>query len=83
MAKAYEILEMLLPDGGWIVNGNNFEGIEFINCEPITKKQFEDGFAKYDAWLIEQAEAKATERQVILDRLGLTAEEAQLLLGGN
>ena len=29
------------------------------------------------------AEAKATARQAILDRLGLTAEEAQLLLGGN
>jgi hypothetical protein len=28
------------------------------------------------------AAAKAAERQVILDRLGLTAEEAQLLLGG-
>lgn len=27
--------------------------------------------------------AKAAERQAILDRLGLTAEEAQLLLGGN
>ena len=26
--------------------------------------------------------AKAAERQAILDRLGLTAEEAQLLLGG-
>lgn len=31
-----------------------------------------------------EAEAvKAAERQAILDRLGLTAEEAQLLLGGN
>jgi hypothetical protein len=28
-------------------------------------------------------QAKATTRQAILDRLGLTAEEAQLLLGGN
>jgi hypothetical protein len=28
-----------------------------------------------------EAEAKATARQAILDRLGLTAEEAQLLLG--
>ena len=27
--------------------------------------------------------AKTAERQAILDRLGLTAEEAQLLLGGN
>ena len=30
-----------------------------------------------------EAEAKATARAAILDRLGLTAEEAQLLLGGN
>jgi hypothetical protein len=28
-----------------------------------------------------EAEAKAAQRQVILDRLGLTATEAQLLLG--
>lgn len=30
-----------------------------------------------------EAAAKTAERQAILDRLGLTAEEAQLLLGGN
>jgi hypothetical protein len=30
-----------------------------------------------------EAEAKATARQAVLNRLGLTAEEAQLLLGGN
>jgi hypothetical protein len=30
-----------------------------------------------------EAEAKAATRQVILDRLGLTEEEARILLGGN
>lgn len=30
-----------------------------------------------------ETEAKAAARQPILDRLGITAEEAQLLLGGN
>ena len=30
-----------------------------------------------------EAEAKATARQAILDRLGLTADEAKLLLGRN
>ena len=30
-----------------------------------------------------EAEAKAVTRQVILDRLGLTEEEARILLGGN
>jgi hypothetical protein len=29
------------------------------------------------------AQAKAAAKQAVLDRLGLTAEEAQLLLGGN
>ena len=30
-----------------------------------------------------EAEAKETARQAILDRLGLTADEAKLILGGN
>jgi hypothetical protein len=30
-----------------------------------------------------QAEAKATAKEALLARLGITAEEAQLLLGGN
>lgn len=32
---------------------------------------------------LEAEAAKATQRQVILDRLGLTADEAALLLGAN
>ena len=30
-----------------------------------------------------EAEAKATARQALLSKLGITQEEAQLLLGGN
>ena len=30
-----------------------------------------------------EAEAKATARQAVLDRLGITEEEARILLGGN
>ena len=30
-----------------------------------------------------QAQAKATARQAVLDRLGITSEEAQLILGGS
>ena len=81
MAKGYEVLEMLIPDGGWAIYGDDYEGIQFIDCEPITKKQFSDGFAKYDAWKAEQDAAKETQRQAILDRIGLTSDEARLLLG--
>lgn len=41
---------------------------------------------KIEKWIAEQtaeAEAKATQRQAILARLGLTEEEARILLGGN
>ena len=38
-------------------------------------------YSKDELAEIAQAEAKATERQAILDRLGLTADEAKLILG--
>ncbi len=32
---------------------------------------------------LEEKEAKAAQKQALLDRLGITEQEAQLLLGGN
>jgi hypothetical protein len=81
MARIDEVLLMLIPQGGWATTGHEYEGIEFIECEPITKAQFKAGFAAYDAWKAEKIEAAAAQRQAILDRLGLTAEEAAILLG--
>ena len=80
MATASDVLEMLIPNGGWICTGQDYEGIEFKECEPITKAQFEAGFAAYDAWKSEQDGAKAAEKAALLERLGITAEEAKLLL---
>ena len=47
----------------------------------LTEDELEIGIAAHIA--IDEAEAKATARAAILDRLGISAEEAQLLLGGN
>jgi hypothetical protein len=81
MAKGSDVLTMLIPNGGWIITGNEYEGIEFLECTPITKKQFTDGFAKYDAWKAEQDAAKAQAKTALLDRIGLTADELQTILG--
>jgi hypothetical protein len=70
---------MLIPGGGWIVSGNDYEGIEFLECEPITKAEFEAGFAQYDAFKAEQDAAKAQAKAVLLERLGLTQEEFNTL----
>ncbi len=80
MAQGYQILEMLIPNGGWVMTGDTYEGIEFIDCEPITKAEFEAGFAQYDAWKAEQDSAKAAQKAALLDRLGITEDEAKLLL---
>ena len=49
MIKGYEVLNMLIPSGGWLIRGEDYEGIEFLECEPITKEEYEAGFAKYAA----------------------------------
>lgn len=52
----------------------------FLECEPITKAQFEAGFAKYDAYKAQQDAQQAATKAALLDRLGITADEAKLLL---
>ena len=82
MAIGREVLEMLIPQGGWIISGDDYEGIEFVNCESITKAKFEAGFAQVDAWKAEQDTAKAeakTSAQAKLAALGLTVEDLAAL----
>jgi hypothetical protein len=80
MAKHYQVLRFLIPNGGYVQSGETYEGIDFIDCEPITKKQYEDGFAQYDAWAAQQETEKETIKAELLARLGITSEELATLL---
>jgi hypothetical protein len=57
--------------------------------EVIDREMNDEEFAQYEAAqaaqaaLQAEAEAKAAQRQALLERLGITESEAQLLLGGN
>ena len=82
MATIQQVLGMLIPNGGYVATGDSFEGIEFIECEPITKAQFTAGFAKYDAYKAEQdakASADKATAQAKLAALGLTADDLKAL----
>jgi hypothetical protein len=82
MAQPHEVLAFLIPNGGYVHYGFDFEGIQFLECEPITKAEFEAGFAQYDAWKAEQDFAKATAKataEAKLAALGLTAEDLTAL----
>jgi len=82
MAKGYEVLNYLLPQGGWYISGDDYEGIQFLECEPITKAQFTAGIAQYDAWKADQdaqALAKKDAAQAKLAALGLTTDDLKAL----
>ena len=79
MTTGADVLRMLIPQGGYYAAGDDYENIQFIECEPITKAEFEAGFAQYDAWKAEQDAVKAQAKAALLERLGLTQEEFNTL----
>ena len=82
MAKGSDVLAMLRPDGGWIIRDNDFNQIEWIDCEPVTKAEFDAGFAKYDAFIAKQeADAIAAKKaaEAKLAALGLTSDDLKAL----
>jgi hypothetical protein len=82
MAKINEVLGFLIPNGGYVATGEDYEGIQFIDCDPITKAEFEAGFAQYDAWKAQKnAEVLAAKEsaQAKLAALGLTTEDLKAL----
>lgn len=81
MTTGGDVLSMLIPTGGWVIYGNDFDSIRYDEgVEPITKEQFDAGFAKYDAYKAKQDAIQAATKAALLDRLGITEDEAQLLL---
>ena len=82
MATTSQVLHMLIPQGGYIATGEEYEGIQFLECEPITKEQFLAGFGQYDAWKADQdakAEAALATAQAKLSALGLTTDDLKAL----
>jgi hypothetical protein len=66
----------------WTLNGDEYSGLTWLSDTPKPTKAKLDGLwnevkNEIDAELA----AKIIQRQAILDRLGLTADEAKLILG--
>jgi hypothetical protein len=79
--SAADVLEMLLPNGGWIIVGDDFDSIQYDEgVSPITKKQFVDGFDQVAAWKQQQEATRAKAKADLLTKLGITEDEARLLL---
>ena len=82
MTTVLEVLEMLLPAGGYVVVGDTYEGIQWYEAEPITKAELEEGFKIYNAWKKEQDEIKFAARESAIAKLlnlGLTLDDLKAL----
>ena len=83
MANGADVLTMLCPAGGWIINGDDFDGITWIDDRPrCTEAEFKAGFAQFDAWKAEQdakVQADKAAAQAKLAALGLTADDLKAL----
>lgn len=79
-----EVLLMLIPTGGWATSGDEYEGVQFISCTPITKEQFEQGKLDYPAWNANQDAAEQAKKDAIAATLeaktGLTLDQLKSVL---
>jgi hypothetical protein len=62
-------------------NDPNNKVIKPADNSTITETQLESAIAAHIA--VDETAAKAAQRQAVLNRLGITEEEARILLGGN
>jgi hypothetical protein len=80
-----DAIKSLRPMSEFSFTDNDYSTIQWVVLEgeaPIQEEIDAEIIKIKEAEIIE-AEQKATARQAVLDRLGLTAEEAQLILGGS
>ena len=81
MATGADVLNKLIPTGGWVIIEDDFDSIRYDEgVAPVTKKQFDDGFAAYDSWKAAKEAEVQNRKDALLTRLGITQEEANLLL---
>ena len=83
MATATDVLNYLLPQGGWLLSGDDFDGITWVDDRPrCTKAEFEAGFVQFDAFKAQQEAAAVAAKdaaQAKLAALGLTADDLKAL----
>ena len=76
------ILTRHYPNTEWTLNGDEYSGLTWLSDTEKPTQEELDALWEPTLALIEQEKAdKAAARQALLDRLGLTEDEARMLLG--
>lgn len=83
MSDLAKAIKSLKPSAEFSFIDNDYSTIQWdiLEGDAPTKSQIDAEIKKIKAQEIAEAETKATAKAALLDRLGITAEEAALLLG--
>jgi hypothetical protein len=66
----------------WVLNGEDYAGLEWLSESPKPSKAALDAlWNETQAHYVAKAQAKIDAKAALLERLGITADEAALLLG--
>jgi hypothetical protein len=78
-------IQKLKPTAEFSITNNDYSTIKWdvLDGAAPTENEIDAAIKEVKADEIAEAEARATAKAALLTRLGITAEEAQLLLGGN
>jgi hypothetical protein len=75
-------IKKLKPTAEFSITNNDYSTVKWdvLDGEAPTKKQIDDAIKQIKADEITEAEVKAQAKAELLERLGITADEAKLLL---
>jgi hypothetical protein len=76
------VLTANYPGAIWTLNGDTYDGLTWLSDTPRPTQEELDGLWDATVALIEQEKAdKQAARNALLARLGITEDEARMLLG--
>ena len=76
-----QILFREFAGSSWTLDGDDYAGLTWLSDTPKpTKKELDDLWDKVKSDMKAEAQAKANAKAALLSKLGITAEEAVLLL---
>ena len=76
------ILKEKYPGSEWTLNGETYDGLEWLSdSKKPTKAQLDAQWNEVQELVANREAEKVARRQAILDRLGITEDEAKLILG--
>ena len=82
MTKLAEAVNLYNSNAEWTIDGDDYQTLNWLSKDITkpTKKQLEDLLPSVATAKAEADANKAEAKAALLDRLGITAEEAKLLL---